>query len=94
MFRARAWGAALYFPPFGARFMLRAASAWERAGGRLWPGLGGVLIAEAEKEMMAPAVAAARVRTHPAIAVKPSAAVGRSLLQQENSPPRAKLPAA
>ena len=55
MFRAVAWSAALYFPPFGGRFMLRASRAWERAGARVWPGLGGVLMVEAAKEMMAPA---------------------------------------
>jgi len=55
MFRAIAWSAALYFPPFGGLLMLRAARAWERAGARVWPGLGGVLMVEAGKEMMAPA---------------------------------------
>ncbi|MFQ5563373.1 MAG: class I SAM-dependent methyltransferase [Parvularculaceae bacterium] len=94
MFRARAWGAALYFPPFAARFMLRAAPAWERAGGRVWPGFGGVLIAEAEKELMAPALAADRVRARSAVVVKPSAAIGRSLLRPENSSPPVKRPAA
>ena len=54
MFRACAWSAALYFPPFRSRLLLRAARAWERAGGQVWPGLGGVLMVEATKEMMAP----------------------------------------
>jgi len=54
MFRAVAWSAALYFPPFGAQVLLRAARAWERAGARVWPALGGVLMVEAAKEMMAP----------------------------------------
>ena len=33
---------------------MRAARAWERAGARLWPGFGGVLMLEAEKDMLAP----------------------------------------
>ncbi len=55
MFRVVNWNAALYFPPFQQRFMLRAADAWERAGARLWPGFGGVIMAEAMKDMLAPA---------------------------------------
>jgi hypothetical protein len=34
--------------------LVRSAAAWERVGARLSPGLGGVLIVEARKEMMAP----------------------------------------
>lgn len=55
MFRAAAWSSALFFPPVKSRFLLRAARTWERAGARAWPGLGGVLMAEATKEMLAPA---------------------------------------
>ena len=54
MFRARAWNSALFFPPFGARVLLRTAKAWERAGARVWPGLSGILMVEASKEMLAP----------------------------------------
>lgn len=54
MFRATAWSAALYFPPFRSRLLLRAARTWERAGARVWPGLSGVLMVEAAKDMMAP----------------------------------------
>jgi SAM-dependent methyltransferase len=71
MFRAAAWSRALYFPPFRARFLLRAAKAWERAGSRVWPGLSGVVLVEATKEMMAPVglVRSARVRAiRPALA--------------------------
>ena len=53
-FRARAWNSALFFPPFGARFLLRTAKAWERAGARVWPGFSGILMVEASKEMLAP----------------------------------------
>lgn len=63
LFRDDAWSAALYFPPFGARFLLRAASAWEGAGSKLWPGLGGVLMVEATKLLMAPVVQVQRARS-------------------------------
>lgn len=55
MFHADRWSSALFFPPTQARFLLRAARAWERAGARLWPGLGGVWMVEASKQMLAPA---------------------------------------
>ena len=55
MFRVVNWNAALYFPPFQRRFMLRAAETWERAGARVWPGLSGVIMAEAVKDMAVPA---------------------------------------
>ncbi|MEM8935136.1 MAG: methyltransferase domain-containing protein [Pseudomonadota bacterium] len=55
LYRATAWSSALYFPPLGAKVLLRAARAWERAGARVWPGLGGVLLVEAAKDLMAPA---------------------------------------
>ena len=71
MFRAVRWSAALYFPPLRTRFLLRAARAWERAGARVWPGLSGVLLVEAAKDMLAPAglVRSARERgLRPAVA--------------------------
>ncbi|MEL7490209.1 MAG: methyltransferase domain-containing protein [Pseudomonadota bacterium] len=45
---------ALYFPPVNSRFLLRAAASWERAGARIWPGLCGVLLADASKSLAAP----------------------------------------
>ena len=54
MFRATAWSSALFFPPVNVKLLLRAARAWERAGARVWPGLSGVLMVEATKDMMAP----------------------------------------
>lgn len=62
MFRPLAWSGALYFPPIGARFLLRAARAWERAGAQLWSGLSGVLMVEAAKDMMQPVARAAPAR--------------------------------
>lgn len=52
MFEASSAASALYFPPFSARFLLRAAGAWEAAGARLWPWLGGVLMVEAHKRIV------------------------------------------
>lgn len=74
MFRATAWSSALFFPPFQMRFLLRAAGAWERAGARVWPGFGGVLMVEATKEMLAPA---GLVRGARFAAPRPAAAVAQ-----------------
>lgn len=45
---------ALHLPPFDRSILVRSATAWERLGQRVSPGLGGVLLVEARKEMMAP----------------------------------------
>jgi SAM-dependent methyltransferase len=69
MLRPVAWSSALYFPPFGARFLLRAARAWERAGAQMWPGFGGVLMVEAVKDMAQPVARAVSARAGaPAVA--------------------------
>ncbi|CCQ74813.1 putative SAM-dependent methyltransferase [Magnetospira sp. QH-2] len=44
---------ALFIPPFRWRMMLSAAPAWEKLGGRWFPGLGGVLLVEAGKQLYA-----------------------------------------
>lgn len=49
------WGQALYVPPIEKRIVLRSATAIERLGSRVSPGLGGVIIVEARKELVAPA---------------------------------------
>ncbi len=54
VFRPRFWNSALFFPPLRSGLLLKAARAWERAGSRLWPGFGGVIMLEAEKDMLAP----------------------------------------
>ncbi|MEM6538330.1 MAG: methyltransferase domain-containing protein [Pseudomonadota bacterium] len=51
MFEPVTSASALYFPPIGARFVLRAANAWEAAGERLWPWLAGVVMIEARKRI-------------------------------------------
>jgi SAM-dependent methyltransferase len=71
MFRPAAWSGALYFPPIGARFFLRAARAWEKAGAQMWSGLSGVILVEATKEMMQPIARTAPAR---ALIERPAAA--------------------
>ncbi|MEO0398336.1 MAG: methyltransferase domain-containing protein [Pseudomonadota bacterium] len=53
---------ALYFPPLGARYVVRASRAWERTGALLWPWLSGVLLIEASKDMARPAATPLRVQ--------------------------------
>jgi SAM-dependent methyltransferase len=48
------WSSGLFFPPVGNRLVLRMAPAIERGGARLPRGVGGVIIVEARKELMAP----------------------------------------
>jgi hypothetical protein len=42
---------ALYMPPMKLRPMIRTAGAWERAGSRLFPRIGGVMLIEASKQL-------------------------------------------
>jgi hypothetical protein len=39
--------------PFMSRFLIRNGSAWESTGARFWPGMAGVLFAEATKQLYA-----------------------------------------
>jgi SAM-dependent methyltransferase len=55
MFTPSAWSSALYMPPMKLGFLIKAAGAWERAGGSLWPAFGGVTLVEARKEIAVPA---------------------------------------
>ncbi|MEL6212532.1 MAG: methyltransferase domain-containing protein [Pseudomonadota bacterium] len=65
---------ALYFPPLHSNIILSAARSWERAGARVWPALGGVLLVEATKELMAPVgkLATDGVRIQRRAAVRPA----------------------
>ena len=89
MFRPVAWSGALYFPPLGARFLLRAARAWEKAGAQMWPGLSGVLMVEAAKDMVQPVARAAPAKARlatPAVArpaMPRSGGVWRAAAQKE-----------
>lgn len=53
MFTPLNWDQALYMPPFNWPVLLRSAIAWERVGAILWPGLCGVNIIEATKQVYA-----------------------------------------
>jgi SAM-dependent methyltransferase len=53
MFTPEGFHQALYMPPFMSRFLLRNGSAWESTGARFWPGLAGVIVAEATKQLYA-----------------------------------------
>lgn len=76
IFRPRYWDTALFFPPLRSRMLLKASRAFERAGARLWPGLGGVLMLEAEKDILAPA---GLVRQSGARAIRPAIAAPQPL---------------
>lgn len=54
LFAPLTFGTALHVPPFDRGIVVRSAMAWERVGARLSPGLGGVLVVEARKQMVAP----------------------------------------
>ena len=63
LFTPVTWANALHIPPIDRRFMLHPwASSWERLAGRLAPRLGGVIIVEAKKELMAPVGKVVRAR--------------------------------
>jgi hypothetical protein len=86
MFGGARWNAALYFPPVRNRFLLRSARAWERAGARVWPGLSGVLMVEAAKDLLAPAglVRSARERaSRPVIAAPRPAGAPRNISRDD-----------
>lgn len=58
LFTPMYWGEALFFPPVDRRMMLKMSSALERLGSKFSPGVGGAIIVEAKKELMAPVGAA------------------------------------
>tara|TARA_R110002124_G_C8778399_1_gene500564 strand:- start:91 stop:852 length:762 start_codon:yes stop_codon:yes gene_type:complete len=53
MFSPAGWEMALFVPPFEWRPLIRAANAWERVGGFLWPRFSGVILVEATKQIYA-----------------------------------------
>jgi SAM-dependent methyltransferase len=62
MFTPADWGSALYVPPFERQMLIRSATAFERMGSRISTRLGGVIIVEATKELLAPIAARQRSR--------------------------------
>ena len=53
LFRVERRDAALWMPPSGLRVVLRAAPLFERAGRKMMPGLAGVILTEAVKDVYA-----------------------------------------
>ena len=78
MLRPIAWSGALYFPPLGARILLRAARAWERAGAQLWSGFAGVLMVEAAKDMAQPVARPVKARIGAPVVARPGIAAARA----------------
>ena len=62
MFTPTDWASALYVPPFERRLLVKWATGFERVGARFSPRLGGVIIVEAQKELLAPIGARQRAR--------------------------------
>lgn len=56
------WTEALYFPPLDRRLVLRMAPALERSLSKVSPGVAGVIVVEARKELMAPVGGGLRTR--------------------------------
>lgn len=54
---------ALFMPPLDKRIILRSALSLERIGVRIWPGICGVIVVEAKKELVAPIGKAAVARS-------------------------------
>jgi SAM-dependent methyltransferase len=75
------WGGALFFPPVSNRLALRIAPALERTGTRLSRGLGGVMIVEARKDLMAPISGGIRAQTVPVF--RPASSFGRVMPAQD-----------
>jgi hypothetical protein len=90
MFTPTDWTSALFVPPFARRIVIRSATAFERMGTRLSPGLGGVLIVEARKELVAPVGqrAGARARLGGLVTVNPAATPRRGDAPASGSRPK------
>lgn len=56
------WSGGLFFPPVSNRVLLRMAPTLERSGARLPRSVGGVIVVEARKELMAPVSGGARAQ--------------------------------
>jgi hypothetical protein len=53
LYRVERRDTVLWLPPIGPRLMLRSADLFERAGRRLMPGMAGVILSEAVKDVYA-----------------------------------------
>ena len=71
MFTPFDWGWALHVPPIERAVVMRSAIAFERIGSRIWPGIGGVMLVEARKELIAPIGRGARLRVPGGLVIAP-----------------------
>ena len=72
------WSPALFMPPSRYASIVRAAAAWERMGARFWPAFSGVILVEAQKELVQPLTQRARARSlQEMIAVRPVKAMSQ-----------------
>ena len=72
-------GHALYMPPSSSRWALSLADKFEKYGSRLFPGLGGVIIIEASKQLYAPILTTRRVAQRRFVLPLPSLPVSDGL---------------
>ncbi len=64
MFSTTGWQYALHAPPIEHKLVLRSITGLERVGASLWPGIGGAIMVEGKKELLAPT---GRARVAPAL---------------------------
>lgn len=70
------WSGALYFPPISRPMLLRSGPAWERLGARIASRIGGVIVVEAKKELIAPVGKAVKARSLKELVTVPSERMG------------------
>jgi SAM-dependent methyltransferase len=66
------WDSALHMPPMNRRFVVRWANVFERLGGKVSPSFAGVILVEAQKEVMAPIGTAGLARRVRHLAIAPA----------------------
>ncbi len=76
-FTATDWASALYVPPFERKLFVKWATGFERVGAKVSSRLGGVIIVEAKKELLAPVATRDRMRARLGSLVPAQSAGGR-----------------
>ncbi|MAI46199.1 MAG: methyltransferase domain-containing protein [Hyphomicrobiaceae bacterium TMED74] len=62
MFTPEHWSWALHVPPMEHNLVLKSIVTIERLGARIWPAIGGIILVEARKELIAPSIQGQRAR--------------------------------
>ena len=65
MFTPVGWSTALHMPPWEHPFLMRSVALWEKLGGAVAPAFAGVLLVEAQKELLSPISGGSKVRSTP-----------------------------